>query len=210
MKKNLFSILILILLITSCNLQPFTEVEPPAQEETEIEENTLLFEDTGSEFVFESNDTKYITQNGYTIWCIKGTDPVFSSRSLTAYKESGTGEAGYGMVFLHQKIDEKDFLLTVMINTKGQYIIGKVNDGDFSVISDWKNCTYLNKGYGVNNKIEITYSEEKFILKINDKRITDFTVSEKISLNNTGYGYVTVISGTERFPENSVKIVFNK
>ena len=218
MKRN-FLFFACFFLLVSCELTPFKD-DNSETIESEMEENSTLFsKETEAEadydiYVFETNKKAYINSSGYTLWCIKdiNTSEDFEEINVTVYKESGKADAGYGVVFLRQTIDESDFLVTVMINTKGQYIIGKVIDGTFTRISEWKKSDLLNQGYGVMNTIEITYSnsEEKYIVCFNGTKETDFVLEENVSFYNSGKGYVAVISGSENFPEVPVKVTYKE
>lgn len=216
MKKILFTILT-FLILSSCGLSPNDSYEKESDVsanqglENAVEKAELFVEDNDAYF-FEINDTKYKTEKGYTFWTVRKTNEKteFETVKTDVCKESGINEAGFGIVFLSQKIDGKDFLLTVMINTKGQYVIGKYMDGTFSKISDWKDCEYLNKGKGVYNRLEVSYKDESFTLKINEQKVSDFTISENVRFWRSKSGYVAVVSPYEEFPSESVRVLFKK
>ena len=217
MKKIIYlTFFIVISILTSCSLQPFEDTSDENAkdiEHTAIEENSSLFTQGSNEsqFIFETNDLKYQKENGYTLWCTKyrNTDERFEPFCTTVSKESGKSECGFGVVFLQQKTDETDFLMTVMINTKGQFIIGSVSDGKFTTIKNWQECPYLLKGNGIKNKIEVYQKEEPvFSLKLNDYEVCDFTVQENISIKESRNGYVTVIAQNENFPDTTVRTIF--
>lgn len=211
---------IVSIIFASCELAPFetTElVEPIQPEHTYIEEQSTMFqqEEESNAFVFETNDTNYLTANGYTLWAVPNVNAneTFEEISVEVTKESGRSEAGFGLVFCEQKIKEKSFMLTVLINSNGYYAIGKVYNGVFSHINDgWKSSNYINRGIGVKNLINISYDEhtENFTLKINEYEITKFTVEEQILFRESKWGYVVVIANNENFPKNSVKVLFEK
>ena len=207
-----------MVLFFACDLEPFdNNKETLNPEETKItEESTLFtFDNESNVYVFETNDKKYLTQNGYTLWTMVDTNSgnSFNKLNVEVIKESGRSEAGFGIIFCRQEINEKDFMLTVLINSEGLYTIGKVAEGVFSHINDgWKSSSYINKGLGIKNKLEVSYDEgsHNFNLSINGYFITAFTVSEEISFTNAGSGFAAVISANENFPETTVKVTFEK
>lgn len=217
MKKIIYlTFFIVISILTSCSLQPFEDTSDESGtdiEHTAIEEDSSLFTQGSNEsqFIFETNDLKYQKEKGYTLWCTKykNTGEKFEPFCTTVSKESGKSECGFGVVFLQQKTDETDFLMTVMINTKGQFIIGSFSDGKFTTIKNWQECPYLLKGNGIKNKIEVYQKEETiFVLKLNDYEVCDFTIPKNILIKESQNGYVTVIAQNENFPNTPVRTVF--
>ena len=218
---NMKKVLLIIgstLLLASCMLSPFSSEnnnDEKGENNSFIEENSSLFtESKNNIFTFETNNSSYITKNGYTIWCVNQTNTSenFDEINVTVYKSRGNSDAGFGIVFLKQIVDKKDFLITAMINTKGQYIIGKVIDGNFLAISEWKTSSRLYSGYGVKNIVSVSYDEENadFVLCFNDQKESIFKIDEEINFKNSQSGFVAVISGSENFPSTPVKIVYEK
>lgn len=214
-KKNLLG-LVFLTFLCSCGLSPFEESPSLVMpEETNIKQETTLFKESESAdaVVFEMNDSKYLAANGYTFWTVPFINDMdkFSPMSVRVCKESGRMEAGFGLVFCEQKINEKPFMLTALINTGGLYAIGKISDGVFSHINGgWKNSNYINKGYGVRNDISISFDDVKkdFMLKINGYEITAFATAEEIVFKDSRYGFAVVIANNENFPSDSVKVTF--
>ena len=209
---------IVSIILASCELAPFetTEVVEPIQpEQTYIEEQSTMFEQEkeSNVFTFETNDTRFLKTNGYTLWTVpnENANESFNPVAVEVIKESGRTEAGFGLVFCEQKIEGKPFMLAVLINANGYYTVGKVSDGVFCHINDgWKNSNFINKGYGIKNTISVAYDTgaKNFILKINSFEITSFTVSEQISFKNSRSGYVVVIANNESFPSKPVRVTF--
>lgn len=208
-------ILVLIMFI-SCELSPFEEsTDNKKTEESEVREESSLFKcnDSGTKYIFETNDTKYLHEKGYTLWTISNINSSneFESLSVEVTKESGKGDAGFGIVFCEQNINKKKYMLSVLINANGFYTIGKVVDGVFTHINGgWKNSNYINRGLGYKNNINVTYDNinRNFVLSINDYIITDFTVSEEIKFKNSRSGFAAVISNNESLPNIPVKVMF--
>lgn len=219
MKVKKFCILLLsLLLIISCSLSPFEkDTSYRDTEQTVVTEDSSLFieNESNNTYIFETNDTTYLTSNGYTLWGITDTNTsnTFNNISVSICKNSGRTEAGYGVVFCSQEVDGNDFMLVVLINANGLYTVGKVVNGVFSHINNgWKSSNYINKGLGIQNILLISYDtvNNKFLLKINGYSITDFSVSEEINFINSKSGYAVVIANNENFPNNSVKVTFEK
>lgn len=205
-----------LVLYTSCELAPFEEgTNPVNPEQTTIQEETTMFVSNvqNENFIFETNDTNYLNTNGYTLWTVPNvnSNDNFKPISVEVTKESGRSEAGYGIVFCEQKIENKPFMLTVLINTNGYYAIGKLSNGIFSHINDgWKSSSYIFRGIGAKNTISVTYdnSSKNFMLKINGYEITSFTVSEQFVFKNSRSGYVVVIANNESFPTKPVRVIY--
>ena len=215
--KKFIPVILFSTLFIACNHriidQTSSETDiPTPEDQSQVEEHAELFIEDETEYVCSMNDTKYIKPKGCTIWCIENenNEEVFEEITASIYKQSGKPQAGYGIVFLGQTINEKEFLMTVMINISGYYNIGKIIDGHFYSISKWCPTRYLQKGYGVTNKLKISHSNNKFILSINGNEVYEFRLEEKISFKGSKSGYVAVISPEENFPAESVTVVYKK
>lgn len=216
---KLFPVLIFIPVLASCNLTVHDgeDQEPVPEEIPAIEEENSLYTDeteTGI-YVFETNETRYLNRNGYTVWTTKDINEADSFEPITVsvMKQSGRSEAGFGIVFCAQEIEGKPFLITVLINTDGLYTVGKVVDGVFSHLNKgWQGSYNINRGYGIRNVINVSYDDDKkyFLLMINGNETTVFTVSEDFTFKNSRSGFVTVIANNEDFPRKPVKVTFEK
>ena len=223
-KKFYFFMVCTVLLLSSCGLPvkgfDKSEADIITPNQTEVVEDSELFkekEKTGEsdslqrEFNFKTNDRKYLTSNGYTIWTTPFVQLNNQQIEIEVEKKSGDSKTGYGLVFFRQKIEEKrDYFLTVMINTKGQYCIGKVIDGNFKFIKPWEQESCINSGLGMRNNIKIGIDSitKKVDLIINGTKVYNFEIASKISINNSSYGFVTVISNSENFPQKAVEIKY--
>lgn len=210
-------LIITILFFYTCKLPQFeNESENIELNESYIEEVTELFikENNSEKYIFNTNEEKYLTNKGYTIWTTTSvnTTKSFETIEWLIQKESGNEDSGFGLVFCEQNIEDKKYMLCVMINTQRQYIIGEVKDGNFITLIDWESSPYLNKGFGIKNKINVSFNEEKnyFEIKFNDAYITEFKSNENICFENSKQGFVVVISNTENFPQESVKVIFEQ
>ena len=214
--EKLLIVFAALALFSSCGLAPFEEGENLIKpEQTNLQEESSMFEkdERNKIFTFETNDTKYLGANGWTLWTVPNvnTSESFNPVAVEVIKESGRTEAGFGLVFCEQKIEGKPFMLAVLINANGYYTVGKVSDGVFCHINDgWKNSNFINKGYGIKNTISVAYDTgtKNFILKINGYEITSFTVSEQISFKNSKSGFAVVIANNENFPSKPVRVTF--
>lgn len=214
--ENLLIVFASLVLFSSCEIAPFEEGENLVNpDQTNLQEESSMFEkdERNKIFTFETNDTKYLGANGWTLWTVPNvnTSESFNPVAVEVIKESGRTEAGFGLVFCEQKIEGKPFMLAVLINANGYYTVGKVSDGVFCHINDgWKNSNFINKGYGIKNTISVAYdtSTRNFILTINGYEITSFTVSEQISFKNSRSGFAVVIANNENFPSKPVRVTF--
>ena len=218
--KKMFPVLIFIPMIASCSLTVLDgeEPEPTPEGISVIEEENSLYTTDETEtgiYVFETNDTRYLNKNGYTVWTTKDINEAdgFEPITVSVMKQSGRSEAGFGIVFCSQEIEGKPFLITVLINTDGLYTVGKVVDGVFSHLNKgWQGSYNINRGYGIRNVINVSYDDDKkyFLLMINGNETTVFTVSEDFTFKNSRSGFVTVIANNEDFPRKPVKVTFEK
>lgn len=216
MKIKIITFLLLYMLfstLVSCKLQPFPEEDDIEDDIVgNITEATELFSGNGEEFIFETNETKYLSDYGYTLWTLTecNESESFNAIDVDVYKSSGNPGAGFGVVFCNQEIEGKNYMLVVLINTKGQYLIGKVIDGNFQSFSQWKSSPYIRRGYGVVNNIKINYEDASFILRINGYEITKIKDSDHVVIKGSKSGYVAIIDRGESFPQVQVKIVYKK
>ena len=215
---NYSFVLFFILIVSGCQLPYLAPVnnEPPSVSNTVVEQNSSLFESENmandsnytNKTAFFTNDIKYINSYGYTLWSAKNRTSFNEPIKMRLCKISGNSSAGYGIVFCEQIYENSEYLLTVMINTLGQYLIGKYSKNEFTTVSEWKSCNSLLQGTGINNEIEISYANDVFHVKINGADVDSFSVEENISIENRPYGYVVVISNDENLPTVPVSVVF--
>jgi hypothetical protein len=99
-------------------------------------------------------------------------------------------------------------MLTVMINNNGQYVIGKVVDGNFSYISQWTATTRLDAGSGQENTITVQYQgDNKYLLKFNGMDIREFSDEEEPRCGGVGKnGYVVVIAPSDLNGVNNASV----
>lgn len=189
----------------------------------QIERTDDLFVSQSSDenkYILDVNDKKYIKENGYTVWTEIGVNDSSSFEKITCNmnKEYGDTDAGYGIIFLFNGNENHEYLLTVLINNKQKYCIGRLKDSSFSLIQNWtktENLTVGNTGNG--NEISVEYvtegsHENKFLLKINGKEETYFTDSENMHpvFKDTKWGYAAVISPFDNFDISRVKVIYRK
>lgn len=180
---------------------------------TVFEEQSELFkidEEVRSKYVFETNEKKFLTQDGYTLWSYDDSVSGYNDFCVSLSKISGESGAGYGTVFCVCEIDGKTFMMCVLINSKGKFCVGRVDDGQFSYVVPWKQGSGILLGAGVSNEISVAFdeNEKKFKLEINGEENVKFSLPVKIDLNDCRFGYVVVISNRENFPKVPVKVLF--
>lgn len=218
--KSFLVLFIFCLLIFSCGMSVLNYGQENTEDEninlaTIKEENNLFIEEEKSEnYVFETNDKKFLLHNGCTLFTtpFKNSSSTFKTFCVDVCKQSGDTSAGYGIIFCRQIIDEKEFMICVLINTKGDFIVGKVIDNHFERICKWTKSKYLKLGYGINNKIKIEFNLEskEFNLYFNSKMEYTFSIEENISFDENKSGYVVILSDIEKFPIVPVKVIFKQ
>src|SRR5574344_1401580 len=146
--------------LVSCKMETYVRDSGYESESDTATATDLFLPVTAEEnsYLFETNDSSYVTKNGYTLWAVPvttGNTATFTSRTVKIVKESGCAEAGFGIIFCEQSTGVSGVynMLTVLINTKGQYAVGKIVNGNYTNISWWTDCAYLNKGFGAINYI---------------------------------------------------------
>jgi len=216
---NIFAIIISAIIVTSCidpnhSRQPEREEIPPPIWSDELFEPEVG-EGGITTTVFRTNDPRHWNQEGSTTWTVWGdTETVFNSRTVSMAKTSGDPRGGFGIVFCQgdHEINGRLFpaMLVVMINTVGEYIIGKATGGVFTDFSWWQSTPHLNRGLGSSNEITVTYDEDngQFILIINGHEIERFRDDNEPRLRNGRNGYITVITPFDNFPVTGINILF--
>ncbi len=217
--KQIVISLITGIVLVSCNLESSSTLVSKQTESIFIEETSDLFsslEGTGK-IVFTTNETKYLSSNGYTLWQITATsnDLSYIPVKVNITKESGVASTGYGVIFCEQEnVDDKgekhNYFMTVLINTEQQYIIGKVCDGVFTTVNQWTKSTYLKNGYGFSNQVQVTHNEGVFTLYFNGMKETEFVDSVSPVLTGGNNGYAVVVSPYENFPDTYLKVIFEE
>jgi hypothetical protein len=164
---------------------------------------------SGGEVVFETNERKYVRSGGYTFWYREGNTPgAFTAMEKELIKESGDSGGGYGYFFKEGMVaGYGQCMLTVMIRTTGDYAVGKVVDGAYRNIVWWKKGSTLTSGYGAGNRVKVEWdgAAQEYALEINGQEAARFTDSQEPACTGTGYGYIAVITGNEKFPAVPVK-----
>jgi hypothetical protein len=174
-------------------------------------------EDGRTQTVFATNDERFWTHEGMTLWTVWGNgSKAFDSRTVLMGKSLGYSGGGYGMVFCqgeHEVNGErKPAMLVVMINNEGYYIIGKAVGGVFTDFGWWKATPYLQRGSGALNEVAVTYEEESggYRLDINGYFIERFRDDDEPALRGGRDGYIVVITPFDQFPQSSVAAYFKE
>ena len=224
----LVSIMLLIIL-TACGLSYNIagEEEGLPDDKGSFENISELFMDsaphehTGAIITrFRTNDKRYWTQNGYTVWTLWNTPAAhFDSQEIRVWKPSGNRLAGYGLVLCYSMHDingvPTPMMLTVMINNNGQYALGKVTAGKYEDLQWWKSHPAIRINAGVVNKIKVNYnkgsSPPSYTLWINENPSPIvFLDSEPPYLSYGRSGYIAVISSQDNFPRAEVDVFFER
>lgn len=204
--------------LTSCP-QGFVPLKPEIPGTVE-EASDLFVEDTVSGNVnFSTNDSRYWTPSGYTLWCANEgeEDTPFVSRTVRISKPSGDRAAGYGIVFCHAlREDFGQTMLVCLINRQGQYLLGEACDAVFTPFRDdegiaWHSSSYLN-GNGSENVISLSYDSDTMNFTLTFNEHVECAFNDTVPPVHTAgrNGYLVVISPQDDFPEESVTVVFHE
>ena len=204
-------LIILFCLLTGCPVTPTPpEVKNPL-DSPPIEENSSLFVeeiDTGI-ISFETNDTKYTGEYGYTLWSQDDLVPdPFTHLNVTLKKISGNDAAGYGVVFG----SHDDTMLVVLIDTQKEFIIGELTGNLFTELQPWTNSSNLIPGNNQENIIDISYNSGTgdYSLSFNGQTPVTFRDDEEPFHTFGKDGYIVVISPLDNFPNIPVSTTFKK
>ena len=177
-----------------------------------------LFEETetdGEGFVttrLHTNDPKYWSFYGYTLWTVWGgeepEDPLIE-RTVMMSKAKGDMKAGYGLV-LCQGTDDVETMLVVMINNLGEYAVGKVINGRYGALTGWTIHESINSGLGAPNEIKLSSDGNAYVVLANGFELTRFEDADEPRLRGGRNGYVVVISPLDRFPSGEVDVYFTE
>jgi hypothetical protein len=208
---------VLIMLAAGCSMPAAgTDSSGGSGTGSTVEMSSSLFTEDSAvsgQTVFTTNDTAYISSEGYTLWSLDGSDGSgFDQYTVTVSKTSGNASAGYGLVFCETKDATYGVCMyCVLINITGQYAIGKIVNGSYSSIAWWTSSSHLKQGY-VSNMLSVSRDStgKKFTLYINGNRETEFSDGSTPVLESGSRGYVVVISPNEGFPDTYVTVYFSK
>jgi hypothetical protein len=165
---------------------------------------------------FHTNDNRYWSEYGYTLWTVWGDDTLipFAERTVTMSKPKGFASACYGMVICQgtRPAEGKNTLtmLTVMINNAGQYALGKVIGGRYEEILELTLSPYLQAGTGAPNTLRVEYNGGIFSLFINGEFTHSFTDAIEPVHSGGRNGYIVVIAPIDKFPEGEVDVYFTE
>ena len=199
--------------LSDCPLTPEGDGEAGIPGGT-IEECSELFEEPEGQpgtFVFLTNDRDLWGPYGCTLWALTGTQQQpFAVRELELTKLSGNSSAGFGLVLCHYRDEDLgETMLVVLINTKGQFIIGEAIGAEFQTIVPWTHSPALLTGYNA-NRLRVQRDGESFRVFLNGQPAATFR-DENAPLHSGGAdGLIVVISPLDRFPETPVHVVFKE
>jgi hypothetical protein len=166
-------------------------------------------------FDFETRDSAYITDRGYTLWALRAApqDP-FVSRTVVLNKLGGNPSAGYGLVFCSRRADAHadETMLVAMIDAQQEYAIGEAVGSTYRPIVSWTYSPLLKLGYGQANELGLSLDGETrvFTLSINGEAVAEFSPMENDYYCGGGNGYLAVISPEDDFPRNPVHIIYQE
>ena len=198
----------LLFMLQSC---PSTFILPSLQmpgDSTVVQNSDLFVKDKDSGVVsFSTNDEAYIGEYGYTLWTeIPEVFTPFVRLKATLSKISGDEYAGYGVVFC----SSEESMLILLINTKKEYLIGKLTGNAFIPMPGWEESPDLISGYNRTNNVEITRDPESgsFKVSFNGGEPVYFRDDEEPYSTGGRNGYIVVVSPRDNFPEVPVYVTY--
>lgn len=202
--KNLVFYFLVLLLLVSCDYKTKKPVIPNTDDIVQngiSTESPTYFEYDAEKESYSFSIVPVIKNTGYTYWASTGEfdGSDFGSLKYSVKKLTGSEEATYGIVFFINKKDGKQNFEMCMINTKGQYLAGRVENGQFSYISERQDNNFLNRGYDRENTISVSYDKDEQKYKVLFNNYLAYSVSyEADELNTFSYGIAVVVSGAEK------------
>ena len=223
MKKayNIIAVIIILLTLSSC-LSPYTGDDDDGLPEptTPIVNSDLFIPDnsTGKNvYTLNTNDPKYRTPSGYTLWTITSDALEFNERTIIAQKPHGSSIAGYGMIICYAQRTVGDsqvpVFLTVMVNNNKQYAIGKIINASYNHLVHWTEGQGLLKGVGLTHKIKVVRDKDnpnKYNLYINDVFERTFTDDEVPRCEGMGRNGLIVVIAPSDLNNSSVEVRFEE
>jgi len=173
-----------------------------------IEERSDFFVANGAgRLMFLLNDRNYQGKN-YTFWrYLSGNWNAEQGMTMELIKDSGNFLGGYGYIFAGGQVaGYGECMLVLLIQKDGNYAIGKVINGKYSIIQNWKYSKYLRQGYGVFNTVGVRWDSaaRQYAVTINGAEETWFTDVTEPVCNGTRKGIAAVVTWMERFPQTPV------
>jgi hypothetical protein len=172
---------------------------------------------------FYTNDPKYRTPSGYTLWTAGDGEAAtaFVSRTVEVRKPYGNAGAGYGLVFCEAPrtaggTTERVYL-TVLINNNGQYAVGKVRGAAFETLVWWTASSRLVRGNGMTNRVTVvrdTVDGNKYHLFFNDptrgEEAGAFVDEGEPYCNGVGRGGYIVVIAPGDLDKSGVEVFFTE
>jgi hypothetical protein len=206
------------LAISGCS-NSYTPTQGPLSEKPPAERVDELFAAEGTEegmrkTAFRTNNERYWTLEGATVWTVWGEEEEFADRTVKMGKSVGYAGGGYGIVFCQGEYEiegkPEPAMLVAMVNNEGDYIIGKAVGGVFTDLGWWKKTPYLQRGAGAVNEIRVSYENgnSEYRLEINGYFIERFRDDNEPALRGGKNGYIVVITPFDKFPETGIDVYF--
>lgn len=210
---NKYIVPILLLLLFSCDYPISAPVESPndpnGENEIPIEEILFEYSQEHSDYIFKTNDSRYIGFEGNSIWKLSQTsENEMTSFEADVYKTSGDQAGGFGLIFCASTINSFFF---IEIDTNQGYLIGKVTEGSAEALSEgWDISDALKPGFGVKNKIKIEYvGSQKFDVYFNDEMAIQIEDTNTPFFTGGRYGFIADVTPNDDFPLLPVECHFD-
>jgi hypothetical protein len=211
---------ILILLITSVSLFllvgcpgiSYTPYYPngDTSDDPQTEVKTIQWVPDANGFTqFYTNDPAYVGTSGWTFY--KWGDVIDNPMGYVetqVNKVSGDKYTGYGILYCLS--DANNFFMLV-IDTDGNYKIGKVTGGAYASVTNWTVSEYLTKGYDKVNTLKVQYNgNNTFGIYFNDHTADEVTDDTDPKFTGGKYGYICAVSKNENFPTIPMDVRFKQ
>ena len=171
---------------------------------TPIAESDLFVQQGGggSVYRFYTDDPKYRTPLGYTLWAYSSGPGALVERAVKVRKTYGSAAAGYGLVICSAERlvggAAENVFLTVLINNSKEYAVGKVTGSLYTPLVKWTKSGGLDEGRGLWNTIRIerdAVDHNAYHLFFNTIKETVFFDDKEPKCEGTGRnGYIAVIA----------------
>ncbi len=224
-----FLISILFLCLTSCfNVynESIKTVYKPFEEGTEVEENENINEDEGEfsdklfikegeKITLYTNNLKYWSVRGYTLWKFFNKEIVDNlAPKIKVRKLQGEAGAGYGLICFRNKQNNEDRFLCILVYMDGKYSVGYAVNGKYETIVWKRECEKLQKGIGVTNTIRVKKNGKAIEIYFSDEEgvPSDYIIEnpDKYKLGEGEAGVIGIISPKDNFPDTFVHIEYEK
>jgi hypothetical protein len=192
--KSLF-ILLLILILSTC------QTESPLEADTPVKPETIYWDiDSNGYYQFYTDDPAKYNMSYFKT--IQVTNSCVTNISIAVKRNSGFSAMGNGFYFNY--LDDLNYY-RILLTVNGSHRVTQRTNGQWSVLADWQQSGNAFTGYGEENIINIRLINGNIIYSLNGGQIGSISNSLLTNGNIRLCGYVSSISN-EDFPSNPVDV----